>query len=238
MLLGNGTTKSVTDFTRLLNVNNIDQVTGSFFGAYAPDNEGTIPISGLYGEIVQIASSSSILPGNTGNFTLQLALSHGDRDHLFFRDAINDAGWNTWKKIATTADKLPTPYALTFTGAVTGTWDGSAAKTINIPASASGPKGDKGDPGENGITPTIGSNGNWYLGDTNTGKPSRGEAGPKGDTGAQGPKGDTGTAATITEVSAVTLPYTSEATVTMGGTASARTFRFGIPQGHTGLQGK
>lgn len=231
MLLGNGTTKSVTDFTRLLNVNNIDQVTGSFFGAYAPDNEGTIPISGLYGEIVQIASSSSILPGNTGNFTLQLALSHGDRDHLFFRDAINDAGWNTWKKIATTADKLPTPYALTFTGAVTGTWDGSAAKTINIPASASGPKGDKGDPGENGITPTIGSNGNWYLGDTDTGKPSRGATGSKGDTGAQGPKGDAGTAATITEVSAVTLPYTSEATVTMGGTASARTFRFGIPQG-------
>lgn len=232
MLLGNGTTKSVTDFTRLLNVNNIDQVTGSFFGAYAPDNEGTIPISGLYGEIVQIASSSSILPGNTGNFALQLALSHGDRDHLFFRDAINDAGWNTWKKIATTADKLPTPYALTFTGAVTGTWDGSAAKTINIPASASGPKGDKGDPGENGITPTIGSNGNWYLGDTDTGKPSRGATGSKGDTGAQGPKGDAGTAATITEVSAVTLPYTSEATVTMGGTASARTFRFGIPQGN------
>lgn len=238
MLLGNGTTKSVTDFTRLLNVNNIDQVTGSFFGAYAPDNEGTIPISGLYGEIVQIASSSSILPGNTGNFTLQLALSHGDRDHLFFRDTVNDTGWNTWKKIATTADKLPTPYALTFTGAVTGTWDGSAAKTINIPASAQGPKGDKGDPGENGITPTIGSNGNWYLRDTDTGKPSRGETGPKGDTGAQGPKGDTGTAATITGVSAVTLPYTSEATVTMGGTASARTFRFGIPQGHTGPQGE
>ena len=238
MLLGNGTTKSVTDFTRLLNVNNIDQVTGSFFGAYAPDNEGTIPISGLYGEIVQIASSSSILPGNTGNFTLQLALSHGDRDHLFFRDTVNDTGWNTWKKIATTADKLPTPYALTFTGAVTGTWDGSAAKTINIPASAQGPKGDKGDPGENGITPTIGSNGNWYLRDTDTGKPSRGETGPKGNTGAQGPKGDAGTAATITGVSAVTLPYTSEATVTMGGTASARTFRFGIPQGHTGPQGE
>lgn len=229
MLLGNGTTRSVTDFTRLLNVNNIDQVTSSFFGAYAPDNAGTIPISGSYGEIIQITNSPSILPGNAGNFTLQLASSHGDRDHLFFRDTINDTGWNTWKKIATTADKLPTPYALTFTGAVTGTWDGSAAKTINIPASASGPKGDKGDPGENGITPTIGSNGNWYLGDTNTGKPSRGETGPKGDTG---------TAATITKVSAVTLPYTSEATVTMGGTASARTFRFGIPQGHTGPQGE
>lgn len=29
--------------------------------------------------------------------------------------------------------KLPTPNVLTFTGAVTGTWDGSAAKTVNIP---------------------------------------------------------------------------------------------------------
>lgn len=29
--------------------------------------------------------------------------------------------------------------------------------------------------GENGITPTIGDNGNWYLGDVDTGKPSRGE---------------------------------------------------------------
>ena len=33
--------------------------------------------------------------------------------------------------------KLPNPYALTFTGAVSGTYDGSAAKTINIPTSGS-----------------------------------------------------------------------------------------------------
>ena len=46
-------------------------------------------------------------------------------------------------------------------------------------------KGDKGDPG---ITPHIGENGNWYLGTTDTGKPSRGEKGAKGD---KGDKGDT-----------------------------------------------
>lgn len=34
--------------------------------------------------------------------------------------------------------------------------------------------------GFDGITPTIGQNGNWYLGETDTGKPSRGE---KGDSG-------------------------------------------------------
>ena len=43
--------------------------------------------------------------------------------------------------------------------------------------------------GADGLTPTIGENGNWYLGDTDTGKPSRGD---KGDTGAKGEKGDKG----------------------------------------------
>ena len=43
-----------------------------------------------------------------------------------------------------------------------------------------------------GITPTIGDNGNWYLGSTDTGKPSRGEKGPKGDKGATGATGNTG----------------------------------------------
>ena len=69
-----------------------------------------------------------------------------------------------------------------------------------------GPKGDPGAPGKDGITPSIGDNGNWYLGTNDTGKPSRGEKGDtgasgpqgpqgeKGDTGPAGPKGDTGDA--------------------------------------------
>lgn len=73
-----------------------------------------------------------------------------------------------------------------------------------------GPKGDKGDTGlqgpkgdtgtqgiqgiqgvkgNDGITPTIGTNGNWYLGSSDTGKPSRGIQGIQG---IQGVKGDTG----------------------------------------------
>ena len=72
-----------------------------------------------------------------------------------------------------------------------------------------GAKGDKGDPGEqgpkgepgdtgpagangtDGIPPSIGENGNWYLGTTDTGKPSRGEKGDPGATGAEGPAGKT-----------------------------------------------
>ena len=68
-------------------------------------------------------------------------------------------------------------------------------------AGPAGADGQDGAPGKDGITPTIGENGNWYLGDADTGKPSRGEPGPKGDkgengetggTGPAGPKGDTG----------------------------------------------
>lgn len=45
--------------------------------------------------------------------------------------------------------------------------------------------------GTDGITPTIGTNGNWYLGDTDTGKPSRGDKGDKGDPGVKGTDGKT-----------------------------------------------
>ena len=79
--------------------------------------------------------------------------------------------------------------------------------SFGIPQGAKGDKGDTGATGatgaagKDGTTPTIGENGNWYLGNTDTGKPSRGATGAqgaqgpqgeKGDTGAQGPKGDTG----------------------------------------------
>lgn len=54
---------------------------------------------------------------------------------------------------------------------------------------APGKDGASGSPGADGITPTIGANGNWYLGTTDTGKPSRGA---KGDTGASGSPGADG----------------------------------------------
>ena len=53
-------------------------------------------------------------------------------------------------------------------------------------------KGAKGNPGVDGVTPHIGDNGNWYLGTTDTGKPSRGATGAKGDAGATGPAGPAG----------------------------------------------
>lgn len=38
--------------------------------------------------------------------------------------------------------------------------------------------------GNDGITPHIGANGNWYLGDTDSGVPATGPKGDKGDPGA------------------------------------------------------
>lgn len=49
-----------------------------------------------------------------------------------------------------------------------------------------GSDGQDGEDGADGITPHIGNNGNWFIGTTDTGNPSRGD---KGDTGEQGPQG-------------------------------------------------
>ena len=58
-----------------------------------------------------------------------------------------------------------------------------------------GVDGQPGKDGKDGITPTIGDNGNWYLGGTDTGKPSRGADGATGATGATGEKGTDGKSA-------------------------------------------
>lgn len=65
------------------------------------------------------------------------------------------------------------------------------------PVGAPGKDGADGKPGAvgaDGITPHIGSNGNWFLGENDTGKPSRGATGAKGDAGATGPAGPAGPA--------------------------------------------
>ena len=49
--------------------------------------------------------------------------------------------------------------------------------------------------GKNGgeaATPTIGEDGNWYIGGVDTGKPSRGPEGPQGEQGPAGPTGPEG----------------------------------------------
>lgn len=74
-------------------------------------------------------------------------------------------------------------------------WTNTGGLTNPDSVSIKGPKGDigaqglRGAAGADGVTPTIGENGNWYLGDTDTGKPSRGAAGAQGPQGEPGPAG-------------------------------------------------
>ena len=126
---------------------------------------------------------------------------------------------------------------------------------------ATGAKGATGSQGPAGTTPTIGSNGNWYLGSSNTGKPSRGATGPqgpqgekgatgpqgpqgpKGDTGAQGPKGDTGAkGATGSQGPAGTTPTIgSNGNWYLGSSDTGKPSRGATgpqgPKGNTGAQG-
>ena len=62
--------------------------------------------------------------------------------------------------------------------------DGAAIATVE-----DGADGAPGAAGADGITPTIGDNGNWYIGSTDTGKPSRGATGAKGAPGVPGKDG-------------------------------------------------
>lgn len=78
------------------------------------------------------------------------------------------------------ADRTAT-YKITFT-------DGSTFEYQVL----DGQDGINGVNGVDGITPTIGENGNWFVGDTDTGKPARGEKGEQGEQGIQGVQGVAG----------------------------------------------
>lgn len=65
-------------------------------------------------------------------------------------------------------------------------------QSVDILDGENGNTGPAGRDGVDGITPTIGDNGNWYLGNTDTGKPSRGIQGETGPAGADGRDGQDG----------------------------------------------
>jgi hypothetical protein len=65
--------------------------------------------------------------------------------------------------------------------------DGAAIATVE-----DGADGKPGAAGADGVTPHIGDNGNWYVGSTDTGKPSRGATGAPGKDGAKGEPGAPG----------------------------------------------
>ena len=69
---------------------------------------------------------------------------------------------------------------------------GSTWTNLIAVADLKGADGKPGAAGADGVTPHIGDNGNWYVGSTDTGKPSRGATGAPGKDGAAGKPGAAG----------------------------------------------
>lgn len=102
------------------------------------------------------------------------------------------------------------------------TW---AKSDSDIPPAPANIKGADGADGADGITPHIGDNGNWYIGLTDTGKPSRGAAGANGKDGAPGKDGAAGSPGITPNIGANGNWY-------LGTTDTGKPSR-----GETGLQG-
>lgn len=171
------------------------------------------------GWISAVALGIRNVNGSFGPAVLSLGTKNTPSDTAAIDDGWVDYQFQTSGRIASKAgtfavmSDIPTslknPNAIKFTGAVTGTYDGSSAVTLNIPTIA-GPKGDTGDQGPRGYAGSDGANGKslefvwsgYTLGVRQEGTTSytystslRGATGAKGD---KGDKGDTGPAGTTT----------------------------------------
>lgn len=132
------------------------------------------------GWISAVALGIRNVNGSFGPAVLSLGTKDTPSDTAAIDDGWVDYQFQTSGRIASKAGtfavmsdipvSLKNPNAIKFTGAVTGTYDGSSAVTLNIPTIA-GPKGDTGAKGEKG---------------------DQGPQGLKGDTGDQGPRGYAG----------------------------------------------
>lgn len=140
---------------------------------------------------------------------------------------------------------------LTFAGAVTGSYNGSANATITIPtiAGPTGPTGADGQDGANGYTwvPTVAANGQITWASTQSGPgatpAARNIMGPTGADGADGNDGAAAGFGTPTVTTTTGNPGTNASVTVTANTSSPNTakvfnFAFTIPRGNTGAPGQ
>lgn len=118
------------------------------------------------GWISAVALGIRNVNGSFGPAVLSLGTKDAPSDTAAIDDGWVDYQFQTSGRVvskagtfAVTSDiptSLKNPNAIKFTGAVTGTYDGSSAVTLNIPTIA-GPKGDTGEKGEKGDTGAAGA---------------------------------------------------------------------------------
>ena len=116
------------------------------------NSDGTLSADKTFDEIVQVYKEGKynivanmalgaevyilpLLTISTYNAVFSCAIDEGDiQDILSFFITKNNEVLQEMTLLATETSKLPNPYPLTFTGAVNETYDGSSAKTIEIPS--------------------------------------------------------------------------------------------------------
>ena len=208
-------------------------------GVYGVDDDGDIAIPTLWEDIGAIlgavAPSGDTNTGPSLPIWAQIQAMIGNLDELetTARDnlvaAVNEVAQSVGDaSIAMRVDGGYIQYS---------TDNGNTWVNLIAEADLKGDKGADGKDGANGITPHIGENGNWYIGNEDTGKPSRGEkgdtgskgeTGPQGAQGIQGPKGDAFTYADFTAEQLAALKGETGATGPQGERG---------PKGEQGIQG-
>ena len=209
----------------------LTKLTDTDFDAEWQDSKGGAGLAPLVGTTQTITPSQVLAAIKAGR---DIALQHTDTDYGTFVFS----AFNASEQIGIVVSNSILPEWDGLTGTLVGivelgAWDFKATNTatkddvgtaVNEALAQAKASGDF--DGADGLTPTIGENGNWYLGDTDTGKPSRGDKGADGKSAYQYAQdgGYTGTeaefAAKLAEEMPTALPNPNALTFTGAVTGS------------------